>query len=63
MEILTLLINQLEFSCEYGIKILFKRAGKCLKYAKFAEKDLFLVKPSAIPIKPPRRNGGPTYNR
>jgi hypothetical protein len=56
-------INQLEFSCEYGIKILLKRAGKCLKYAKFAEKDLFLVNPSAIPIKPPRRSGGPTYNR
>jgi hypothetical protein len=63
MEILGFPINQLEFSCEYGIKILFKRAGKCLKYVKFAGKGLFLVKPSVIPIKPPRRNGGPTYSR
>ena len=56
-------INQLEFSFEYGIKILFKRAGKCLKYAKFAEMDLFSVKPSVIPTKPPRKNGGLTYIR
>jgi len=56
-------INLLEFSFEYGIKILFKRAGKCLKYAKFAEKDLFSVKASVIPTKPPRKNGGPTCSR
>ncbi len=56
-------INLLEFSFEYGIKILFKRAGKCLKYAKFAEKDPFSAKPSVIPTKPPRKNGGPTCSK
>lgn len=55
--------NQLEFSFEYGIKILFKRAVKWLKFVKFAEKDLFSVKPSVIPTKPPRKNGGPTCSR
>lgn len=36
------IVYNLDFFSKYGIKMLFKRARRCRKSAKFVGKDLFL---------------------